>query len=35
MTNPISLVVTYDPTLEKFSVDVDATALLFPMGVLR
>ena len=33
MTNPISLVVTYDPTLEKFSVDVDATALLFPGGV--
>ena len=33
MTNPISLVVTYDPTLEKFSVDVDATALLFPDGV--
>jgi hypothetical protein len=33
MTNPISLVVTYDPTLEKFSVDVDATALLFPEGV--
>ena len=33
MTNPISLVVTYDPTIEKFSVDVDATALLFPDGV--
>ena len=33
MTNPISLVVSYDPSLEKFSVDVDATVLLFPDGV--
>ena len=33
MTNPISLVVTYDPSFEKFFVDVDATALLFPDGV--
>ena len=33
MTNPISLVVTYNPMLEKFSVDVDATALLFPDGL--
>ena len=32
MTNPISLVVTYNSTLEKFSVDVEATALLFPDG---
>ena len=33
MTKRISLVVTYDPTSEKFSVDANATALLFPDGV--
>ena len=33
MTNRISLVVTYNPVSEKFSVDADATQLLFPDGV--